>query len=82
MWCMKSLRLFPSLERASIFSVVTTGQDPRSLADQEAYYRRWLAEHVSVPWRLEIIASQGSGENLERVEYLSLEPVMHFDCGF
>jgi site-specific DNA recombinase len=55
-----------------ICRISTTHQDPRSLADQEAYYRRWLQEHVTIAWTLEIIASQGSGENLERAEYLSL----------
>lgn len=52
--------------------ISTTHQDPRSLEDQEAYYREWLTRNVSVPWTLEIIASQGSGENLERKEYLDL----------
>jgi DNA invertase Pin-like site-specific DNA recombinase len=35
---------------------------------------------VSIPWSLEIIASQGSGENLERAEYLDLvERTAEFD---
>lgn len=63
-----------------ICRISTTHQDPRSLADQEAYYRRWLQEHVTIAWTLEIIASQGSGENLERAEYLSLvERTAEFD---
>lgn len=60
------------LKVVGICRISTTHQDPRSLDDQEAYYRRWLQEHVTVPWTLEIIASQGSGENLERTEYLAL----------
>lgn len=60
------------LRVVGICRISTTNQDPRSLDDQEAYYRRWLQEHVTVPWTLEIVASQGSGENLERAEYLAL----------
>ena len=60
------------LEVIGICRISTTHQDPRSLADQEAYYRKWLKENVKIPWKLEIIASQGSGENLERAEYLEL----------
>lgn len=68
------------LRVVGICRISTTHQDPRSLADQEAYYRTWLKEHVDVPWTLEIIAGQGSGENLEREEYLELiERTAEFD---
>lgn len=63
-----------------ICRISTLLQDPRSLADQEAHYRRWLSENVDIPWTCEVIASQGSGENLERAEYLDLiERTAEFD---
>lgn len=69
-----------TLKVVGICRISTTHQDPRSLADQEAYYREWLDENVKVPWTLEIIASQGSGENLERAAYLDLvERTAEFD---
>lgn len=63
-----------------ICRISTLLQDPRSLADQEAHYRKWLADNVDIPWTCEVIASQGSGENLERAEYLDLiERTAEFD---
>lgn len=60
------------LKVVGICRISTTHQDQRSLADQEASYREWLNQNVDVPWELEIISSQGSGENLERKAYLTL----------
>jgi site-specific DNA recombinase len=40
----------------------------------------WLNRNVTIAWTLVIIASQGSGENLERAEYLELvERTAEFD---
>lgn len=45
-------------------------QDAKSLADQEALYRRWLKEHTELPYDMEVLAGRGSGECLDREEYL------------
>jgi site-specific DNA recombinase len=45
-------------------------QDAKSLNDQEALYRRWLAEHTDFPYHMEVLAGRGSGEALDRQEYL------------
>lgn len=45
-------------------------QDVLSLADQEALYRRWLDQNVGSRYDLLMIAGQGSGECLDRAEYL------------
>lgn len=44
-----------------------------SLEDQEALYRRWLAEHTDLPYRLTMISGRGSGECLDRQEALRAE---------
>jgi site-specific DNA recombinase len=68
------------LKVVGVCRISTTHQDVRSLADQEAYYREWLNRNVTIAWTLVIIASQGSGENLERAEYLELvERTAEFD---
>lgn len=51
-----------------IARISTLNQDERSLADQEALYRRWLDEHVGPGYHLEMIAGRGSGESLDREE--------------
>jgi hypothetical protein len=51
-------------------------QDVKSLADQEALYRRWLVEHTELTYEMDVIAGRGSGECLDRVEYdLAIEKV-------
>jgi DNA invertase Pin-like site-specific DNA recombinase len=45
-------------------------QDVKALADQEALYRRWLGEHTELPYDMEVLAGRGSGEYLDREEYL------------
>ena len=47
-------------------------QDIRSLDDQEALLKKWLDENTEYPLELTVIAGSGSGENLERKEYLQL----------
>ena len=51
-----------------IARISTLNQDQRSLADQEALYRRWLDQHVGHPYQLTMIAGRGSGESLDREE--------------
>jgi len=43
-----------------------------SLADQEAMHRRWLSEHTALPLDVQVVAGSGSGEWLDRNEYLRL----------
>jgi hypothetical protein len=47
-------------------------QDERSPQDQEALLRKWLAEHTNLPCEIDVLAGTGSGECLERQEYLTL----------
>ncbi|QGJ68647.1 Recombinase [Planctomycetales bacterium 10988] len=57
------------LKVLAICRISTIHQDARSLEDQETMYRHWLTKHTSLPFRMEVIASQGSGEALDRKEY-------------
>ncbi len=52
-------------------------QDEKSLEDQEAYYREWLDRHFEGPVEIIVIATQGSGERLDRAE--SAEIYEHID---
>ena len=52
--------------------ISTINQDELSLEDQEALYRSWLEAHTELPFRLIMIASQGSGECLDRKESAQL----------
>jgi hypothetical protein len=58
------------LKTLAICRISTVNQDERSLADQEAVYRERIAQHTDLPFGMDVIASQGSGECLDRVEYL------------
>lgn len=58
-----------TLKVLAVCRISTALQDERSLKDQEALYRRWLDEHTDVPYELTVIASQGSGECLDRKEH-------------
>lgn len=53
----------------AICRISTVNQDERSLEDQEAYYRGWLTKYFDRPFDMEVIASRGSGECIDRVEY-------------
>ena len=44
-------------------------QDEKSLEDQEALYRKWLEENTDCEIEVIVIAGQGGGERLTRVEY-------------
>jgi hypothetical protein len=54
-------------------------QDIMSLADQEALYRHWLADHTALPLDITVLAGSGSGEWLERAEYLHLIELVKSD---
>jgi DNA invertase Pin-like site-specific DNA recombinase len=58
------------LEILAVCRISTLQQDERSLEDQEAAYREWIACHADLPYDITVIASQGSGECLDRTEYL------------
>ena len=48
------------LQVLGIARISTDKQDERSLEDQEALYRRWLADHYVGEFELTMIAGQGS----------------------
>ena len=54
-------------------------QDIRSLDDQGALHERWLADHVSGPSEVTVLAGSGSGESLERGEHLRLIALVESD---
>jgi DNA invertase Pin-like site-specific DNA recombinase len=58
------------LQVLAVCRISTENQDERSLKDQQALYEDWLRAHTDIPYDLEVIAGKGSGENLERAEYL------------
>jgi hypothetical protein len=58
------------LKVLAICRISTLNQDQRSLDDQEASYRGWVAEHTRLPCELTPLKSQGSGECLDRQDYL------------
>jgi len=62
-----------------ICRISTESQDVKSLADQEASYRRWIDEHSDAPYEVTVIAGRGSGENLDRADYL--RAVEHVESG-
>ncbi len=47
-------------------------QDKMSLEDQLAYYHEWLKKNLDGEYELTVLASQGSGELLERADFLTL----------
>jgi DNA invertase Pin-like site-specific DNA recombinase len=59
-----------------IARISTVHQDALSLDDQEALYRHWLDEHTDLPYQLTMIASQGSGELLDRKELRQAEELV------
>ena len=69
------------LEVLGVARISTLNQDERSLDDQEALLRRWLATHYSGPFNLRMIATQGSGERLDREESVRIGDTERFQCG-
>ncbi len=63
-----------------IARISTEHQDQRSLADQEALYRRWLELQAGQPFQLDMIAGRGSGENLEREEVGQANAAVESGC--
>src|SRR4051812_24923786 len=62
-----------TLNVLGICRISTANQDPRSLQDQEALLRRFIAHHYAGSVNFHIIASQGSGEYLDRRELVEAE---------
>lgn len=54
----------------AVCRISTINQDEMSLEDQEASYRQYLDSSSQLPYDLEVIATQGSGECIDRTEYL------------
>lgn len=48
--------------------ISTIHQDEKSLDDQVALLRRWLAQHYQGPVKTKVLAARGSGERLDRKE--------------
>jgi DNA invertase Pin-like site-specific DNA recombinase len=59
-----------TLKVLGIARISTDHQDAKSLEDQEQLYRKWLNQNTDLPYELTMIASRGSGEVLDRKEYL------------
>ena len=59
-----------TLKVLGIARISTDHQDAKSLEDQEQLYRKWLNQNTDLPYDLQMIASRGSGEVLDRKEYL------------
>ncbi len=52
-----------------------TKQDEHSPEHQESWLRGWLGDNMDVPWEATVLAGSGSGERIERTEYLRLVPL-------
>ncbi len=59
-----------TLKVLGIARISTVHQDALSLEDQEQLYRKWLHQNTDLPYDLTMISGRGSGEDLERIEYL------------
>jgi len=59
-----------SLKVLGIARISTVHQNALSLDDQEQLYRKWLTQNTDLPYELFMITGRGSGENLDRKEYL------------
>lgn len=57
----------------SIARISTINQDRQSLADQQALHQQWLAERYSGPTHFDAVATQGSGEWLDRKEVFDIQ---------
>lgn len=53
----------------AVCRISTIHQDEKSLEDQEVSYRQWLNACTELPYELIVIASQGSGERIDRESY-------------
>ena len=59
-----------TLKVLGIARISTIHQDLLSLEDQEQLYRKWLNQNTDLPYQLSMISGRGSGEDLDRKEYL------------
>lgn len=69
-----------SLRVLAVCRISTVSQDEKSLDDQEALYRRWLDQHVDRSYDITVLSSQGSGECLDRAEYLRAIDLVESDA--
>jgi DNA invertase Pin-like site-specific DNA recombinase len=65
-----------TLNVLAICRISTDHQDQKSLADQEALYRRFVRKHYDGPVRWTGIAGRGSGEYLDREELVRAEELI------
>src|SRR5579859_3606920 len=67
------------LKTVSVSRISTDHQDERSLADQYAKHKNFMADRYdgSIDWK--VISSRGSGENLDRDELNELEALIESD---
>ena len=56
----------------AVCRISTEHQDEMSLDDQLALYREWLAACLDGQHELDVLATQGSGEILDRAEFIEL----------
>jgi len=59
-----------TLKVLGIARISTVHQNALSLDDQEQLYRKWLTQNTDLPYELTMITGRGSGENIDRKEYL------------
>lgn len=59
-----------TLKVIGIARISTVHQNALSLEDQEQLYRKWLNQNTDLPYELTMISGRGSGEILDRKEYL------------
>jgi site-specific DNA recombinase len=64
------------LKIAIVARISTINQDPRSLDDQVAKCRAYIREHYGEQFDVIVIATQGSGEQLDRSELAELEALI------
>ncbi len=62
-----------ALHIVAVCRISTEHQDERSLDDQEALLRKYIAQHYDGPVDWTMIKSQGSGEYLDREEFFQLK---------
>jgi site-specific DNA recombinase len=69
----------PVLRIIAVCRISTPHQDKRSLDDQLAKLKQFVADHYDGPVEWTLIASQGSGEQLDRKELYQLEELIEGD---
>src|SRR5260221_344972 len=59
-----------NLKVLGVARISTENQDERSLGDQHVLYQEFLSANTEMPFQLDMLSGKGSGECLERLEYL------------